>query len=94
MMSDHPITAPRTYVIVFLALMLLLALTIAAARVEHGALSMVLALAIAAAKAILIVLFFMQLRYESAVIRLAAVAGFLWLAFLIVLSLADLESRP
>jgi cytochrome c oxidase subunit 4 len=83
----------RTYAAVFLALLALLALTLIAAGIEHAAASLAIALAIAVAKATLIVLFFMNVRAESPVVRMAAVAGFLWLAILMALSLADLLTR-
>src|SRR6478672_10666451 len=78
---------------VFVALLLLLALTVAVALLEHSALGLSVALLIASAKAVLIVLFFMHVRYDSPVVRLAAVAGFLWLALLIGLSMSDFLTR-
>jgi cytochrome c oxidase subunit IV len=93
-MMTQTIVSPRTYGKVFVALLILLALTVAAARIEHGALSLVAALSIAVAKATLIVWFFMQVRYESPVVRIAAAAGFVWLSFLVVLSITDLVTRP
>ena len=87
------VVSVKTYVTVFVALLLLLASTVAVAVVEHPAVGLSIALGIAGTKALLIVLFFMNVRHDTASVRLAAVAGFLWLALLISLSLADLLTR-
>ncbi len=55
----------RTLLGTFAALLALTALTVAASRVDFGALNVAIALAIAVAKATLVALFFMHLKYES-----------------------------
>ncbi len=92
-MITHHVVSPRTYVKVFVALLILLALTVFASRIEHGVLSLPAALSIAVTKAALIIWFLMQVRYESSVVRMAAATGFIWLSFVIVLSIADLVTR-
>ncbi len=87
------VVSVKIYVAVFVALLMLLASTVAVALVEHPAVGLSIALGIAGTKALLIVLFFMNVRHDTASVRLAAVAGFLWLALLISLSLADLLTR-
>ncbi|MEZ6097778.1 MAG: cytochrome C oxidase subunit IV family protein [Pirellulaceae bacterium] len=89
----HHVVPIRTYTFVFIALLALLALTVAAAQIEHGVLNLVLGLSIAASKALLIVLFFMHIRYNTFVMCMAAVAGFLWLAILITLTMSDYVTR-
>ncbi len=91
-MNEH-LTPPRVYLVVFAALLVLLALTVAVALVEHPVAGLAIALAIASAKALLIGLYFMNLRWESPVMRPAAVAGLVWLALLMGLSLCDLMTR-
>jgi cytochrome c oxidase subunit 4 len=78
---------------VWLALLALLAATLASAYVPMGAWNSALNLAIAAAKALLIALFFMELRRGPALARLAAAAGLIVLALLFSLSWADLATR-
>jgi cytochrome c oxidase subunit 4 len=73
--------------------MVLLALTIAAARFDLGAANVPIALAIAIAKAILIVLFFMHVRYGSPLLRLFAAGGFFWLLIMLAFILADVQAR-
>ena len=48
---------------------------------------------IAVLKATLVVLFFMHMREAAGVVWLAALAGFFWLAILIVLTMSDVATR-
>lgn len=87
-------TGIKTYVVIFVALMVGTALTVAAAFVDlGGALNDLLAMTIAVAKATLVVLFFMHVRGSSRMTKISIVAGFLWLAILIGLTLSDYWSR-
>jgi cytochrome c oxidase subunit 4 len=91
-MTNHVVPL-RVYITVFIALMVLLALTIGAAFLNLGPFGLPLALTIAALKALLIVLYFMHLRYSDHVAWIFAGAGFLWLLILIVLTISDYASR-
>lgn len=90
---SHHIVSVKTYALVFAALLALLALTVAAAQIEHGPLNLIVGLSIALSKAVLIVLFFMHIRYGTFVVRMAAVAGVLWLAILLTLTMSDYLTR-
>ena len=90
---DKPTATPATYYRTFAALIALLLLTIGAAQLPLGRLGAVMALSIAAAKALLIILFFMQIRYRNALARLVAAVGFSWLAILFALPLVDYLGR-
>lgn len=92
-MISHPIAAARTYVLVWLGLITLLLLTLGSAYLPLGWLNGVVNLAIAVAKALLVMIFFMHLRSSHYVLKIAAAAGFFWLAILIGLSLADFLAR-
>lgn len=93
-MSEPHNTMPlRTYYLVFVALMALLVATVAAAEIEHATINAVLAVTIAVAKAVLIMVFFMHLKYSSGLIRVFAVSGFLFLAILLVLMINDYIAR-
>lgn len=87
------ITKRSTYLIVYLALMGLLALTALAARFDLGPLNVPVAVGIAAAKAVLIALFFMHVRTAGHLVRIAAVGAFVWLAILFLLTFNDYLSR-
>lgn len=90
---EHPIVSPRTYFIVYLALLVLLMLTVAAAYVHLNGWSVILALTIAIIKALLVILYFMHVRYSGRLTWLFAGAGFVWLGILLVLTISDYLSR-
>lgn len=85
--------ATRTYYLVYVALMVLLALTVGASFINLGPLNELVALAIAVAKAVLVILFFMHVRYSSRVTWLFVAAGFVWLGILIFLAMNDYWTR-
>lgn len=77
----------------WLALLVLLALTVVGAYQPLGAFNSVLALAIAAAKALAIAMIFMELRRDRAVTVAYAGAGFFWLMIMLWLALSDFVTR-
>jgi cytochrome c oxidase subunit 4 len=87
------ITEPKIYVRTCVALLALLALTWAIAYVDLGPFNLIVALAVAIAKAIVIALFFMHIKGSSRLLHLAALAGVIWLMFLIFLTLGDYSTR-
>lgn len=93
MIDEHPITPLKTYALIFLALLALLGATFVVAYIELGPFNTILAVTIAVVKAVLVILFFMHVRYSSILTRVTVIAGFLWLAILIGLSLSDYLTR-
>lgn len=91
-MSEH-IVSRKIYYSVFGALMVGTILTVAAARIDFGVFNDIIAMTIAVAKALLVILFFMHVRYGSRLIMVAVAAGFFWLAIMLVLTLSDYQSR-
>ena len=87
------ITPVRTYLVVFLALMVLTAITVAVAFFELGPLNDIAAMGIAITKACLVILYFMHVRHSSRLTRVVVVAGFLWLLFLIGFIMSDYLTR-
>src|SRR5205823_14080357 len=87
------VTQPKVYVRTCVVLLALLALTWAIAYVDLGPFDLIRALALAISKAIVIALFFMHIKGSSRLLHLAAVAGVIWLLFLISLTLADYFTR-
>ncbi len=67
---------------VFAALLALLALTAWTAHFLTGPAGLAAALFFAVAKTTLVFAYFMRLRHQSGIVRLAAGAGFAWLALL------------
>jgi len=94
MSSEHVVTPPRTYYAVFVALLVLTALTYLVATQDFGWLNTPIALAVAIAKASLVVIFFMGLRYNTPLTKVVAVAGLFWLMILFGLTLNDYLTRP
>jgi cytochrome c oxidase subunit 4 len=92
-MIAHPVAAARTYVLVWIGLIGLLLITLGSAYVPLGWMNPAINLAIAAIKALLVAFFFMHLRSAHYMLRIAASAGFLWLAILVGLSLTDFVVR-
>ena len=92
-MAEH-IVSRKTYIVVWAALMALMILTAGLSRIDLGEWSTVVALAIAGIKALLVILFFMHVRYESEKMAwVFVVAGFFWLAILLALTMTDYVSR-
>jgi cytochrome c oxidase subunit 4 len=87
-------SASMRQLLVWAVLVALLAATMLASMVLHGAASLVTGLAIAGAKAGLILAFFMELRSEGGLMRIAALGAGAWLVILLALLTLDYVSRP
>jgi len=87
------VTQPKVYFRTCIALLALLALTWLIAYLDLGPFNLIVALAVAIAKAIVIALFFMHIKGSSCLLHLAAVAGVIWLLFLVCLTLGDYSTR-
>lgn len=83
----------RIVAMVWLGLLALLALTVAATFAPLGAARLPLSLLIAGGKAALVVWVYMHLREERGIVRVIALAALLWLALLLLLSAADFLTR-
>ncbi len=88
------ITPARTYLLVGAALLVLLALTVLAASVDLGPFNTVIAVTIAVIKALLVILFFMNVRRSSRITWIYVLIGFFWLVLLFGLTLGDYITRP
>ena len=91
-MSEH-IVPRKIYFGVFAALMVGTALTVLAAQVNFGRLNDVVAMTIAVTKMMLVLLFFMHVRYSSRLIWVIVAGMFFWLVILLLLTLSDYTSR-
>jgi cytochrome c oxidase subunit 4 len=97
-MAEH-IVGPKTYITVFVALEILTVATAAVARIPLGPFNTVVALTIATTKALIVMLFFMHLKFSTKLTGLVVALGFLWLAIMLSLTMSDyltrhLESYP
>ena len=91
--SDHHIVTPLVYAIVFVSLLVGTAITVVAAYIDLGIFNPVVALAIACTKAVIVILFFMHVKYQSKLIKLTVGAGFFTFLVLITMTLTDYVSR-
>jgi cytochrome c oxidase subunit 4 len=92
-MSEH-ISSVKLYVGIWLTLLFFTGLTVFAATVDLGAFNPIVALAIATTKAVLVVLFFMHVKYaHEKLTKLVIVAAIFFFLILIALSMADYTTR-
>ena len=78
---------------VWVALLVLTGITIAVAQVNLGFLNVVAAMAVASTKALVVILFFMHLKYENKAIKGMVFLAFLILAICIGFTFFDLAYR-
>ena len=83
-MSEH-IVPTRTYYVIFLMLMACTALTVWVAYLDLGPLNTIAAIAIAVFKAVLVVLFFMHVKYSSKLTWAVIAGGVFWLLILLTI---------
>lgn len=92
-MSEH-VMSSKMYYTIWIALMCLTVITAAVSFVDLGRLNTVVALVIATVKALLVVLFFMHVKYTSErLTKIVIVSAIFWLFLLLALSMADYGTR-
>ncbi len=91
-MSGH-VSPVSLYLTIFLALMVLTAVTVFAAFVDLGQFNFVVAMVIAAFKATLVIWYFMHVKYASKLTKLTVATGLFFLAILLGLFLVDYGSK-
>jgi cytochrome c oxidase subunit 4 len=83
----------KIYVLVWAGLLFLLLLTWGIAELNLGAFSVVAALTIAIVKTLLVILYFMHVRYSSRITWVFVAAGFIWFMIMVDLTLSDYLTR-
>jgi cytochrome c oxidase subunit 4 len=91
-MSSHVVSV-KVYIAIFVALLCLTAITTGVAFVDLGRMNTVVALVIAVTKMLLVILFFMHVKYSPHLTKLAILAAFFWLALLLTFTLSDVLTR-
>jgi cytochrome c oxidase subunit 4 len=87
------IVPTRVYYTIFAVLMFCTYLTVQIAFFDLGAMNTVAALAIAMFKALLVVLFFMHVKYSTRLTWVVVIGGVFWLGILLTLTMTDYLSR-
>jgi cytochrome c oxidase subunit 4 len=92
-MSAGHVAPKILYYAIFMALLVGTGLTVGVAFLDLGFFNNVVMLAIACTKALLVILFFMHVRWSSRLTWVVAGAGFFWLLILFSITMADYLSR-
>jgi cytochrome c oxidase subunit IV len=90
---EHHVVGPKIYLLILAILLIMTAVTTGAAFINMGVFSPIVALGIACFKAVMVILFFMHIRYSSKVMMLTVGAGFFTFLVLITMTLCDYISR-
>ena len=91
-MSDH-VSPVSLYITIFLSLMVLTALTVSAAYINLGTFNFPVAMLIAGFKASLVIWYFMHMKYQSHLTKLALATGIFFLAILLGETMVDYVSK-
>jgi cytochrome c oxidase subunit 4 len=93
-MSPKPAESSLTSLFaIYAALIILLLATVGANTLPLGPFSLVVALLIAIAKALLVIFFFMHVRFASKTTWIFVACGFLWLSMLFTMTFTDYLTR-
>jgi cytochrome c oxidase subunit 4 len=91
--NGHQVVGPAVYVAILFSLLVGTGLTVWASFLELGPWNPIIALAIATTKAMLVVLFFMHVKYSTKLTKLTVFAGIFMFLVLISMTLSDYISR-
>lgn len=89
----HFVQPLGVYIKVFVALIILTGLTVLTSMFDFGIMNIVIAMGIAVAKSLLVIFFFMQLKYDNIGDKVTFAAAFVFLSVFILLTSSDLFFR-
>lgn len=90
----HPhIVPPKVYAMVFLALMVFMAITVAVSFFDLGYFNLPIALTIAVIKTTLIIMFFMEVKYGSRLLWVFVCSSFIFLLIMFFMTMNDYWTR-
>jgi cytochrome c oxidase subunit 4 len=93
-MSTVGHVAPKSlYYAIFLALLVGTGITVWVAFYDFGAFNNIVMLTIACVKALLVILFFMHVRWSTRLTWVVVASGFFWLLIMFTLTMSDYYSR-
>lgn len=78
---------------VLVVLLILTVVTVGVSRIDFGPANMLIAMLIASVKASLVILFFMHVKWDTAINKIVFLSSFLFLSLLFVFTLADQATR-
>ncbi len=91
--GQHHVVPLKIYYGIFAILLGLTGVTVAVAYLDLGPFNTVAAIAIACFKALIVVLYFMHVKYSTRLIKLTVIAGLYWLGIIFALTLGDYLTR-
>lgn len=91
--QEHTIVAYRTYIYVWTGLILFTWLTVTMAKMQLGRLSVASPLFIASLKGLLVLGFFMHLRYEKGLFKIMLIVAVIITTVLVALLFSDVAFR-
>jgi cytochrome c oxidase subunit IV len=91
--DQHHVVPLMIYYVIFGILMVLTGVTVGVAYIDLGRWNTVAALAIACFKAMIVVLYFMHVKYSTRLIKLTVIAGLYWMGIMFALTLGDYLTR-
>jgi cytochrome c oxidase subunit IV len=89
----HTVIPQKIYVLVFVTLICLTLITVDVAFYNFGFLNIYIAMTIATCKALVVVLYFMHVRYSPKLTWIFAGAGVFWLIIMFALMVSDYVTR-
>ncbi len=90
--AEHK-TGVGVFIAIWVALLVLTAITVGASFLDLGRLNPVVALVIATCKALLVILFFMEVRFSTRITKMVVVSGVFFLFLLLGLTMSDYLTR-
>ncbi len=90
---NPPVVPPKTYVVIWVALLTLLLLNWGLAQLDLGPFNLVASLSIPFVQMLLMLLYLMHVRYNKPLTWVFVAAGFIWLVIMIDLTLSDYLTR-
>lgn len=93
MSDNHHTLSWKTYLNVLIALLFLTAVTVTAAQVDFGAFNGLIAMLIASIKGVLVLLYFMHLKYEDRIYPVVFGSGVFFVIILFLLIKVDVATR-
>ena len=91
--NGHHVAPVSMYLIIFGALIIGTVLTVVVAKFDLGPFNNIVMLAVAIAKALLVVLYFMHVRWSSRLTWVVAMSGFFWLLIMFAMTMQDYLTR-
>ena len=92
-MGHHHVSSSAMFLNVLLALLVLTIVTVGASRIDFGPANMLIAMLIASVKASLVILFFMHVKWDTAINKIVFLSSFLFLSLLFIFTLSDQATR-